>query len=59
MGRFVFSPKLPNWLQDPYSMITGVLPRWQIGLGMKLTTPAPMIRMSGAIPLLPIHAFMA
>jgi hypothetical protein len=44
------------------SMSVGVLYREQSDRGMKFTTDlhiVPSLRMSGAIPLLPLHAVMA
>ena len=45
-----------------YSMGSGVLSRGYSGRGVKLTTHlhlVPRLRMSGAIPLIPLYAFMA
>ena len=46
---------------DSYSVGTGILSRDQRGRGVKFITQLrllPMLRMSGAIPLLPLYAFM-
>jgi len=63
---FLSSPKHPDWLRDPSSLLDnwyhGLFHRGYSNQGMKLTTHfslIPRLRLSGAIPLLPLYAFMA
>ena len=72
LGRGLDSPGFESWQrkyiqisswadQASYLMGTGVTSRGLIGQGMMLTTHLQLVtglRMSGAIPLLPLYTFM-
>jgi hypothetical protein len=58
-GRDIYF--LQNVKTGSYSVGTGTLTRGHIGQGVKLNTHihlVPRLRMSGAVPLLPLHAFI-
>jgi hypothetical protein len=63
--RFFLPPKRPDllWVHPALnSMHTAILSQRKNGRGVKLTTDlhlVPRLRMSGAIPLLSLHAFIA
>jgi hypothetical protein len=55
-------PALEPTQSPSYSMANGGPPRWKSTRGVMLTTGvqlAPRLRMSGAIPLLSLNAFVA
>jgi len=55
------STKVPNRLYGPPSLFTGFFPWMKSSLGVKLTIRfrlMPSLRMSGALPVLPLYAFM-